>query len=128
MEITGRNIRILLIEDDICSREIISPQMNENGFDVTCAEDGVQAMEMIKHVAPDCILLDMLMPRMHGFKFLKQFRSENKDLPVIIISSLEDQPELIAAMETLGIEGWFPKPINVDEIIKIIKKLFGPKP
>lgn len=65
------NIRILVVEDDHSSRVLIANQMQKRGFEATCADDGGHAVEIIKHHTPDCILLDMIMPGMHGYKFLQ---------------------------------------------------------
>jgi DNA-binding response OmpR family regulator len=85
-------IWILIVEDDITSRMMLANQLHKKGFEVICAEDGEQAVEIIKYCVPDCILLDLIMPRMHGHAFLTLLRENDRTLPVIIMSTIEDQP------------------------------------
>ncbi len=118
-----RRALVLVIEDDFMSRKLIAVHLHEKGFNVMLAEDGDQALEIIKYCTPDCILLDILLPKMHGHKFLSQLRQKIKSLPVIIISAVDKHPDLVSTFENLGIEGWFSKPVNPDEISKRIREV-----
>ncbi|MFC1891922.1 response regulator transcription factor [Thermodesulfobacteriota bacterium] len=119
---------ILMVEDDITSRIMMANQMHRKGFEVICAEDGEQAAEIIKYCTPDCILLDLMMPRMHGHAFLSLLREKDQKLPVLIMSAITDKPELVATMESVGIQGWISKPINPDEMEGKINKILTPDP
>ena len=111
---------ILIVEDDTTSRTILANQLHKKGFEVICSEDGEQATEIIKYCTPDCILLDLMMPKMHGHAFLSLLREKDQGLSVIVMSSIENRPELVATMESLGIQGWIPKPVKPDGIEEII--------
>lgn len=121
-----RKIWVLVIEDSSPSRMLIANQLHKKGFEVICAEDGEQAMEIIKYCTPDCIILDIIMPKMHGHAFLSWLRERTQSLPVIVMSAIENQPDLVATIKKLGIAGWISKPINPIEITKRIMKAVEP--
>ncbi len=121
-----RKIWVLVIEDEAASRKLMAIQLHTKGFEVICTEDGDRAMEILQYCTPDCILLDLLMPRMHGYNFLIQLRKKTKNLPVIIMSAVEKHANLVATLEYRGIQGWFSKPINYKEITKRIKEVVNP--
>ena len=119
-------IWVLVMEDDRISLRLIAHQVRKRGFDVIVAENGVQVLDIIKYCTPDCILLDILMPKMHGHKFLSQLRQRSKSLPVVIMGSIEKRCDLVETFDHLGIEWWFSKPINPDRITKRIKEIVDP--
>lgn len=82
--------RIILIVEDEPIVKIVEEKFDKKGFIVDVARDGVQAVEKVHHLKPDLILLDILLPRMNGFEFLKVIRSEPglKEIPVVIFSNL----------------------------------------
>ena len=116
---------ILMVEDDSTSRIILANQLHKKGFEVICAEDGEQALEVLKYCTPDCTLLDLMMPRMHGHAFLSLLREKDRDLPVIVMSTITDKPDLVATMEKIGIQGWIPKPFNPDEVEEKINEIIS---
>jgi two-component system OmpR family response regulator len=117
-----KKIWVLLVEDNKLIRKLRSMQLYKAGFQMLSAEDGVNALEMLTFCSPDCILLDILMPKMHGYAFLEKLRKTEKHLPVIVVSDIEKNPKLVATMERLGIEGWISKQTPDTEIAKLIHK------
>jgi len=116
-------IWVLLVEDNKLVRKLRSLQLHKAGFQMLSAEDGVKALEMLEFCSPDCILLDILMPKMHGYAFLEKLRKKEKHLPVIVVSDIEKNPKLVATMERLGIQGWISKQTPDTEIAKLIHKV-----
>ncbi len=127
MVLADQKIWVLIVEDASISRKLLANQLHKKGFEVICAEDGEQATEILTYCTPDCILLDMIMPKMHGHAFLSWLREKNQSLPVIILSAIDDQPNLIATMEELGIEGWISKPFDPEDISRRIKEALEPE-
>jgi CheY-like chemotaxis protein len=80
---------ILVLEDDIAMREMLARTLTKEGWRVTEAENGKVALEQIRHEIPGMILLDLMMPIMDGFTFLKELRKEDqwRDIPVLVITS-----------------------------------------
>ena len=113
-------IWVLLVEDNKLVRKLRSMQLHKAGFQMLSAEDGEKALEMLAFCTPDCILLDILMPKMHGYAFLEKLRKKQKNLPVIVVSDIQKNPKLVASMERLGIHGWISKQTPDQEIAKLI--------
>ena len=117
-----RKIWVLIVEDDVTSQTILAHQLHRRGFEIICANDGEQAAETIKYCTPDCILLDLVMPKMHGHAFLTLVRKKDQSLPVIVMSAIEDQPDLVATMNAVGIQGWISKPVDPEEVAQKVKE------
>ncbi len=120
---SDRRIWVLVVDDNNSSRKLLAAKLRRDGFEVLLGKDGEEALEIVKYCTPDCILLDILMPKMHGHALLTKIREQNKSLPVMIMSGIEKKPELVATMENLGIDGWFPKPLKFKKISKRIKEV-----
>jgi CheY-like chemotaxis protein len=121
-----KKIWVLLVEDNKLIRKLRSLQLYKAGFQMLSAEDGVKALEMLEYCSPDCILLDILMPKMHGYAFLEKLRKKEQSLPVIVVSDIDKNPKLVATMERLGIQGWISKQTSDKEIAKLIHKAVSP--
>jgi len=117
-----KKIWVLLVEDNKLVRKLKSMQLHKAGFQMLAAEDGERALDILEYCMPDCILLDILMPKMHGHAFLKVLRKKDKRLPVIVMSEIQRDDKLVATMESLGIQGWVSKRTSDLEIAELIKK------
>lgn len=95
--------RIIIVEDDTVLRDVLAEKLEKSGYVVDKAQDGVDAMEKIRAIRPDCILLDILMPRKSGIEVLEELSldAELKQIPVIIISN-SGQPVEIKRAQELG--------------------------
>ncbi|HEX4733661.1 MAG TPA: response regulator [Thermoleophilaceae bacterium] len=104
---------VLVVDDDPLNRRLLEHSLVADGHEVLTAEDGLQALEQIRRHRPDIVLLDVLMPELDGFGVLEQVKSdaELRDVPVIMISALEDVDSVIRCIE-LGAEDYLPKPFD----------------
>jgi len=99
------NCPVLLVEDDVETREIMAHTLEKNGWKVSEASNGQEALDMMPDVQPRLILLDLMMPVMDGFGFLAEMRTrpEWQDIPVIVITakdlSTEDRERLSGCVE-----------------------------
>jgi len=94
---------ILVVEDEVFISKILVQELESHGHQVIKAENGAQALELIKQHEPQLILLDVIMPEMNGFDFLKHLRQRlKKNIPVIIISNLDSEHQIKTAKE-LGV-------------------------
>ncbi len=102
--------KILLIEDEELIIRLLSKKLAAIGYDVSLAMDGQEGLEKIKQIAPDLILLDIVMPRMGGFEVMAEMKKDEKiaNIPVIIISNSGQPLELERAKE-LGAVDWLVK-------------------
>ena len=106
----GNNKRIIIVEDDAVLRDVLAQKLEKSGYIVDRAEDGIIAMEKIRAVRPDCILLDILMPRKGGIEVLEDLHNdpELSKIPVIIISNSGQPVELSRAIR-FGVKDWLIK-------------------
>lgn len=123
---SDQKLWVMVVDDDELNREIVAKNLNKKGFQVICAPGGEEGMEILRFCTPDCIILDLLMPKVHGHAFLSWLRKKNQTLPVVIMSGVKD-PAVQATLEKLGISGWLGKPIRSDEVEAEIFKALGPE-
>ncbi len=121
----GRKKRILLVEDDMGISKILTLKLRTDGFDTTLAKDGIEALAMLKKNRYDLILLDLRMPRMDGFEFLKEKQDSADKTPVIVCSVLSQDTDIERARK-FGIVDYLVKVnIPLQGIIDRIQKFFG---
>jgi DNA-binding response OmpR family regulator len=116
----------LIIEDDASFRRVYQDMLNTAGYTVVVAEDGEKGWAMAKSEKPDLILLDLGLPKMHGFEVLKNIRgdSETKDIPVLIMTALSEQADVRKGLE-LGANGYMVKgSFTSREILAKIRAVF----
>lgn len=121
--------RILLVEDNELNREIAVTMLTDAGFDVDCAENGQAAVDTVEHSEPgyyNVILMDIQMPVMNGYEATKAIRRlENEQLrsiPILALTANAFEENKIEAMSS-GMNGHLAKPINVEELLKALKKI-----
>ena len=80
--------KILVVDDSVTIRKLISGKLEKSGYETICAVDGVDALDMLEELVPDLVLLDIAMPRMDGYQVCKLIRENKKtaDIPVIMVS------------------------------------------
>lgn len=101
-------LKILIVEDNIDLIDAYRIVFKTQGFDVSVAQDGKIADKVLKEFYPDVILLDIMMPYVNGFQFLKNIRSRGDDIKVIINSNLSQDSEIKKSFE-LGANEYFRK-------------------
>lgn len=109
-KITGH---ILVVDDNENNRDLLFSQLTRQGYTVSMAVDGRQALEMIDKKEYDLILLDLLMPEIDGYQALENIKKneKKKHIPVIMISALDEIENVIRCIE-IGAEDYLPKPFN----------------
>lgn len=105
---------ILIVEDDEFNRSLIIRHLKKEGHDnVEVAENGKQAVDMVRSNNYDLVLLDIEMPELDGYGVLEQMKSDMRlrDIPVIMISSIDDMNSIVKCIE-LGADDYLPKPFD----------------
>jgi len=102
--------RVLLVEDDRFLRRACEKSLQQQGFTVSTAPDGEEALRAIHADPPDIILLDLLMPKVSGFEVLRDIRSDEKtrSIPVIILTNSSKETD-IREIESLGVSAYLVK-------------------
>ncbi len=113
---------ILVIDDDPTVRDVLNEYLLSEGYEVSLAEDGVKGLEALKSTLFDVILLDLMMPGIHGIEVLKQMQeSINSSTPCIIITAHGTIQNAVEAMK-LGAFDYVTKPFRLEEVGIIIKR------
>jgi chemosensory pili system protein ChpA (sensor histidine kinase/response regulator) len=114
---------IMVVDDSLTVRKITSRMLTREGYEVATAKDGVDALQQLQDIKPDCILLDVEMPRMDGFEFARNMRADpaTKAIPIIMITSRTADKHRNRAIE-LGVNEYMGKPYQEDQLLALIKR------
>lgn len=104
---------VLVVDDNELNRDMLSRWLEHQGHNIVLAENGKQALEVVKQVEVDLMLLDIMMPEMNGYQVLEYLKAENKllHLPVIVITAVDDLDSVVKCIE-MGAEDYVTKPFN----------------
>lgn len=104
---------ILIVDDNEMNREVLSRRLERQGYTFVPAEDGVQALDLLRTQKFDIVLLDIMMPRMNGYQVLEVMKSDPTlgDTPVIVVSAVSELESIVRCVE-LGAEDYLFKPFN----------------
>ncbi len=116
--------KVLVVEDERDIRDLIGFTLRFAGFDVTVAEDGVQALEEVSREKPDLILLDVRMPRMSGYEACRRLKEDpaTSSIPVVFLSAKGQDDEIKEGLESGAVE-YIVKPFAPDELTNQIKDI-----
>ena len=114
--------KILIVDDEKDIVELISYNLEQEGFAVIKAYDGQMAWERVKTAKPDLVVLDLMIPGIHGLEVCKLIRRDatTQNLPIIMLTAKSDQVDKILGLE-LGADDYVTKPFNVRELIARIR-------
>jgi two-component system, OmpR family, response regulator len=115
-------MKILLLEDDIALREIVSDELKRLGYKVYPFKNGDTAMDSLLEVSYDLMLLDINVPGIDGYEFLKMLREMDSKTPVIFMSSYTDMDHLTKGYE-IGCNDYLRKPFSLKELELRINEL-----
>jgi adenylate cyclase len=104
---------VLVVDDIEANRDLLGRRLKRQGYTVSVAEDGVQALELLRAHPFDLVLLDIMMPKMNGYQVLEELKSDSalRHIPVIMISAVDDLDSVVKCIE-LGAEDYLTKPFN----------------
>ena len=123
------NPLILVVDDQADTRLMLNMLLKFNGYQVSEAVDGVDALQKIQTAKPDAIILDVMMPRMDGITLCKKLRNhpQTTDLPIIMLSgktTVESENEGLQA----GANYYMFKPMSIQSLLKNINQLLASQP
>ena len=111
--------RILVVDDEKMIRNVIKEYAEFDGFEVTEAEDGMEAVEICRKEDFDLIVMDIMMPRLDGYSAIKEIR-KTKQIPVIMLSARGEEYDKLFGFE-IGIDDYVVKPFSPKELLARIK-------
>jgi DNA-binding response OmpR family regulator len=112
--------RVLVVEDDSSIALGLRINLEAEGYDVLLAEDGEAGLTLARTAAPDLVILDIMLPRLHGLEVLQRLRAERYSMPVILLSARAGEMDKVTGLE-LGAEDYVPKPFSLAELLARVR-------
>ena len=113
---------VLLVEDEPAQREVLRYNLEADGFRVTAAVNGEEALLLVDEAAPDLIVLDWMLPNVSGIEVCRQLktRSDTRGVPIIMLSARSEEVDRVRGLET-GADDYVIKPYSVIELMARIR-------
>lgn len=118
--------RIFCIEDDDNIREIIELALTSNGYEVITFDNAIDAIEKIRTDSPDLAIFDLMLPQMDGITAIKEIRSFNQDLPILILSAKDREVDKVNGLDS-GSDDYLTKPFGILELSARVRTLLRRK-
>ncbi len=114
--------RVLVVEDEPAQREVLAYNLEAEGFAVSRAENGEEALVLVDEQAPDVIVLDWMMPNLSGIEVCRRLkiRSETRSIPIIMLSARSEEVDRVRGLET-GADDYVIKPYSVVELMARVR-------
>jgi len=119
--------KIVIIEDEAALQDALKKAFSGAGYEISQAFDGEEGVALIKSVHPDLVLLDLVLPKKHGFEVLEEMKNDEaiKNVPVLVLTNLEESTEVMKAIE-LGARGYLIKAnYALKEVLAKVKDILG---
>ena len=118
------SLEIMVVDDSVSIRQVVSRLVEDQGWKVQTAKDGIEALECLRDRQPDLIVLDIEMPRMNGYEFLNAVKAQTayRHIPVVVLTSRATMKHRDKAL-SLGARGFLVKPYDDDEFIDLVLNL-----
>lgn len=114
--------KILIVEDEEHIAEGLRMNLSFSGFDVELASDGIKGLHKYEDWKPDLIVLDLMMPNMDGFTFLKQIRLKNEKIPLLVLTAKYGIQDKVRCFKE-GADDYLAKPFELQEFLLRVKRL-----
>jgi DNA-binding response OmpR family regulator len=119
--------RIVVIEDEEAIGTAVAARLRNDGFEVWCAADGPSGVELCARVAPDLVVLDLMLPGYDGFEVCRRIQKE-RHVPVLVLTARDDEEDLVLGLR-LGADDYMTKPFSPRELVArvhaILRRVHG---
>ena len=112
--------RVLIVEDEKNIVDILSFNLNREGYDTLEAYDGEAGLQLALEQNPDLILLDLMLPKMNGFDVCRTIRAEGRSTPIVMLTAREEETDKVLGLE-LGADDYITKPFSMRELLARVK-------
>lgn len=113
---------VLIVEDEPAQREVLAYNLRAEGFRVTLAHDGEEALAQVRDEVPDLVVLDWMMPRLSGLEVCRQLKAERatRAVPIIMLSARSEEGDRVRGLD-IGADDYVSKPYAVGELIARVR-------
>lgn len=115
-------MRILVVDDDRAVRESLRRSLAFNGYQVELASDGQAALDAVRSVRPDAMVLDVMMPRLDGLEVCRRMRASGDDLPILVLTARDAVSDRVSGLDA-GADDYLPKPFALEELLARLRAL-----
>jgi two-component system, OmpR family, response regulator ResD len=127
LRIIGVKSHILVVDDESSVREVVSRYLEREGFEVSCAATGPEALTIIDSERDiQLVVLDVMLPGLDGFEIVRRVR-ENNGVPIIMLSARSDEADRVVGLES-GADDYIPKPFSPRELVSRVKAVLRRAP
>lgn len=118
--------KILIVDDEADIIEILQFVLEENGYKCITAFDGEEGLKLAREASPDLIILDVMMPKINGYKISRLLKYDNKykNIPILMITARAQEEDKIIGEET-GADEYITKPFQIDYVLEKVKSYLG---
>lgn len=119
-----QTLRLLLVDDSVSVRKVVSKMLQRAGYDVTTANDGQDALEIMRQASFDVVLTDLEMPRLNGYELIEDVRrrQSKEQLPILVMTTRAGEKHMNLALE-LGANNYFTKPVDETKLLNFLRLL-----
>lgn len=115
--------KIMIIDNDDMTIEILKFLLNREGYKISIAKDGITALEQIPAIMPDLVITTIIIPLKSGLEIINHIKENFKEISVIALSSLGEEEDTVEEAFKLGVDDFIAKPFNPNELLLRIKRL-----
>jgi two-component system response regulator MprA len=116
------NPRVLVVDDDRAVRESLRRSLEFNGYAVSLASDGAEALASIAGQIPDALVIDVMMPRLDGIETTRALRSAGNDLPILVLTARDSVGDRVEGLDA-GADDYLAKPFALEELLARLRAL-----
>jgi len=114
--------RLLVVEDELNLANVISDNLEVEGFEVEIVSDGARALERIREDAPALVLLDVMLPGLDGFSICERLRAEDNQVPILFLTAKSEKDDRVRGLEA-GADDFLTKPFDLRELILRVRAI-----
>ena len=114
--------RVLVVDDDRAVRESLRRSLEFNGYAVTLAGDGAEALASIAGSPPDALVIDVMMPRLDGIETTRALRTAGNDLPILVLTARDSVGDRVEGLDA-GADDYLTKPFALEELLARLRAL-----
>ncbi|MDX6287527.1 MAG: hypothetical protein QOG53_3012 [Frankiales bacterium] len=124
MSVSDQPVRVLVVDDDEVIRQLITVNLELEGFDVHTAVDGQDCLDKIKDIAPDVVTLDVMMPRLDGWETAARLREDPSlgHVRVVLLSARAQEAD-VERGSRIGVDAYLTKPFDPDDLVDTVRRL-----
>ncbi|HFP7620680.1 TPA: butyrate response regulator transcription factor BumR [Campylobacter jejuni] len=121
-----KELIILVVEDEVKTRESMINILSERFSKVIGAQNGDEGLKKFKKFKPDLVITDIAMPIMDGLDMAREIKEISDDVPIVVLSAYSEKERLLRSID-IGIDKYLIKPVDIEELFKVLDYLIGEK-